>query len=353
MTFSVFRRSGTGLWLSLIAVSVACEALLAHWGIPAFMLLGPMIAAIGLTTTGAGLRIPPVLFVIAQGVLGCMIAGAFPSWIGVELTAHWFMFACGVISVIAASCLIGLIMTHWQILPGSTALWGLSPGAATAMTLMAEAYGADAQLVAFMQYLRVVLVALVSSFLAGFYGLGIHHNFSFTWLFSVAHPLEFGKTLLLAVPVALLASRLRFRAGALLVPLILGVALTHFGVLKITMPLWLLSAAYALIGWRIGLRFNRQLLIYALKKLPQILLCNIALILVCGLLAYILVRWGHIDPLTAWLATSPGGADTAAIIAASSHVDFPFVMAMQMLRFIAVLIIGPLIAKSLTRHITR
>ena len=38
------------------------------------------------------------------------------------------------------------------MLPGTTALWGTSPGAASVMTIMAESYGADMRLVAFMQY---------------------------------------------------------------------------------------------------------------------------------------------------------------------------------------------------------
>jgi uncharacterized protein len=49
--------------------------------------------------------------------------------------------------------------------------------------------------------------------------------------------------------------------------------------------------------------------------------------------------------MTAYLATSPGGADSVAIIAASSHVDTSFVMAMQMARFVAVLIFGPALAR--------
>ena len=43
-------------------------------------------------------------------------------------------------------------MTRWQVLPGTTALWGTSPGAASVMTIMAESYGADVRLVALMQY---------------------------------------------------------------------------------------------------------------------------------------------------------------------------------------------------------
>jgi uncharacterized membrane protein AbrB (regulator of aidB expression) len=54
-------------------------------------------------------------------------------------------------------------------------------------------------------------------------------------------------------------------------------------------------------------------------------------------------------PLTAYLATSPGGADSVAIIAASTHVDVPFVMAMQMARFMLVLIVGPALARSVAR----
>jgi uncharacterized membrane protein AbrB (regulator of aidB expression) len=47
------------------------------------------------------------------------------------------------------------------------------------------------------------------------------------------------------------------------------------------------------------------------------------------------------DPLTAYLATSPGGMDSIAIIASSTNVDTPFIMAMQTVRFLLVLFVGP------------
>jgi uncharacterized membrane protein AbrB (regulator of aidB expression) len=61
----------------------------------------------------------------------------------------------------------------------------------------------------------------------------------------------------------------------------------------------------------------------------------------CGILAGTLTALFHIDPLTAYLATSPGGVDAAAIIAASTKVDTPFVMAMQNVRMIVLLLVGP------------
>ena len=72
---------------------------------------------------------------------------------------------------------------------------------------------------------------------------------------------------------------------------------------------------------------------------------------VCGLLAVLLVYAAGIDPLTAYLATSPGGMDAVAIIAASSNVDIAFVMAMQSLRFLIVLVAGPPLARFIAKRI--
>ena len=72
---------------------------------------------------------------------------------------------------------------------------------------------------------------------------------------------------------------------------------------------------------------------------------------VCGLLAVLLVYAAGIDPLTAYLATSPGGMDAVAIIAASSNVDIAFVMAMQSLRFLIVLVTGPPLARFIAKRI--
>jgi uncharacterized membrane protein AbrB (regulator of aidB expression) len=48
--------------------------------------------------------------------------------------------------------------------------------------------------------------------------------------------------------------------------------------------------------------------------------------------------------LTAYLATSPADLDSGAIIAASSHVDLSFIMALRTIRIVMVLFLGPPIA---------
>jgi uncharacterized membrane protein AbrB (regulator of aidB expression) len=54
-----------------------------------------------------------------------------------------------------------------------------------------------------------------------------------------------------------------------------------------------------------------------------------------------------VDALTAYLATTPGGIDVAAIIATDSDVDVPFVLSMQFARILLVLATGPSLARFL------
>ena len=53
----------------------------------------------------------------------------------------------------------------------------------------------------------------------------------------------------------------------------------------------------------------------------------------------------RVDALSAYLAMSPGGMDTVAIIAATSRVNVPFVLALQAVRLIAVIVFGPRLAR--------
>jgi uncharacterized membrane protein AbrB (regulator of aidB expression) len=54
--------------------------------------------------------------------------------------------------------------------------------------------------------------------------------------------------------------------------------------------------------------------------------------------------------LTAYLATSPGGMDSVAIIAAAAQ-HVAFVMALQSARFLVVLLVGPSVARLVARSL--
>lgn len=339
-------------WPILIALTVPVTGLLLWLHVPAALMLGPLAAGIVFAAAGGQVRFPVSVFAVAQGIVGCLIARMVPLSIVGDILGHWVLFSFGVVSVLAASCGLGWLMTRLQMLPGTTALWGISPGAASVMTFMAESYGADIRLVALMQYLRVFLVAGIAALVARMFGVSSTYGAAAIVWFPEVHWLPLGETLALAIAGPMIARGLNIPAGAFLVPMVVGIGLTHFGFMTIELPTWLLAGSYALVGWNVGLRFTRPLLVHAALALPRILVCSLLLIAICGGIAALFVLVADVDPLTAYLATSPGGSDSIAIIAASTDCDVSFVMAMQTVRMIAVLLLAPVLTKFIAERLT-
>ncbi len=164
---------------------------------------------------------------------------------------------------------------------------------------------------------------------------------------------SFAATLAVAGASGLIGVALRIPGGTLLMPMIVGAVLEGMGLLTIVLPPWLLAVGYTLLGWSVGLGFTRDILGHAYRALPQVALSIVILMGACAVFAFVLVRAAGIDPLTAFLATSPGGMDTVAIIAASSNVDVSFVMALQAVRLVIVLIAGPPLARFVAQRMLR
>lgn len=350
---SLRRRPLPVQWGLILAVSAVLVAALEAVHLPAALLLGPMLAAVAAAGAETEARVNGWVFAMAQGVVGCMMAQSVPLSF-LDVVAHdWPLFLAGVVSAMALATLLGWVLTRWQVLPGTTAVWGSSPGAATAMVLMAEAYGADMRLVAFMQYLRVVCVAICASLVTTFFSSGAGPGAQAIIWFPAISWSGLAATGTVAVIGGLVARRLRIPAGALLVPFAAGSVLQGIGVMTLTLPPWLLAVSYAFVGWSIGLRFSREVIRHAAHAFPRVLASTLLLIAACGGFAAVLVRLAGLDPLTAYLATSPGGADSVAIIAASSDVDLPFVMSMQVVRLVLVVITGPALARLVARHLRK
>ncbi|TXM71793.1 AbrB family transcriptional regulator [Methylobacterium sp. WL12] len=344
-----FPTRTIALWAALIAASALLGFGLKLAQFPAALLLGPMVAAIVFGVRGAPLRMPKPAFQAAQAMIGCMVAHAITAEITKTLIADGPLILLVVGVTVLAGALVGLILTRLRVLPGTTAAWGSSPGGAAAMVAMAEEYGSDPRLVAFMQYVRVAAVVLSASLVARL--LTDSATAGPPAAAEAATFLPVLVTLAVAAVGAGVGLWLRLPAGALIGPMLLGAALHATGVASITLPLPILELAYATIGWYVGLRFTRETLRATLHALPGILVATLAVILLCAGWALGLTHLLAIDFLTAFLATSPGGLDSVAIIAVGSKVDVSFVLAVQTLRLFVVLITGPLLAKWIARAV--
>lgn len=332
-------------WCALILASGLLIFLIELVGLPAALLLGPMLAAITFSGFGHRIEVPRLPFNLAQGVVGLLIARTMTWPIIQEIGTDWFVFVAGVLSVVLAAIALGWLLARMQILPGTTAIWGSFPGAATVMTLMSGSFGADMRLVAFMQYTRVVIVTIVAATIARLWtGTTGEATSQAVWLVAPDW-FALAQTVIAVVAGVYIGRWSRLPAGPMIVPVLAGSALNVFGLIDIELPQILLAVSYAFVGWGIGSRFDRTVIRHARQALPRVLASIFALIAVCGVFAALLVWLVGVDPLTAYLATSPGGADAVAIISASTDVDVAFVMSMQIARFFFVMALGPVMAR--------
>lgn len=348
-TESSSTRSVSQQWMLLLAGSVISTYGMILAGLPGAWLLGPMVAGVVIGVNGGSIQVPTSLSLGAQATVGCMVAGLVTRPVLASFARQWPIFLGVTLSTLLASSTIGWVLTRRRLLPGTTAIWGLSPGAASAMMLMAEAHGGDPRLVAFMQYLRACCVAFLASLIARVWlGTSVSGRPSPAYFSPV--PLgPFAETLAIAVFGIVLARRLRIPSGPLTVPMAVGAILQASEVVEIVLPRWLLAGTYATLGWGIGLQFTRAGLLHAARSLPLILSSIAVLILFCGAVALVLNRVVGTELLTAYLATSPGGVDAAAVIATSAKVDLPFVMGLQTVRLFVVLGLGPVLARFVAR----
>ena len=337
-------------WVALLTLSALISLIWGAAGLPAGLLLGPMIGGIVFGVNGLQLEVPQWPYLGAQALIGAMVSASITPAIIVSLTHNSALFCAVITATLLGAAALGWLISRSGLIPGATAVYGTSPGAASAMVLLSEAEGADARLVAFMQYSRVLLVALGAAIVARFWaGAAGARAPGAPWLI----PVHWGNvaTVLLLAAVGQQAARLlRLQAWALLGPMLLLSALHAGGWLAIDLPRWLLAAAYALLGWHIGLGFRRDFLRHAGQALPVVVGAALCLMGLCGLLAWCLTHVAHIDALTAYLATSPGGLDSVAIIAASTpRVDLPFVLALQSMRLLFVIGLAPLVTRLVVR----
>ena len=237
----------------LLAGSVLFTLGLLSVGLPGAWLLGPMMAGVVIGVNGGSVRVPPVLF------LGARPLWAYGCWPGYPVRSELVRPAMADLSERDAvdpdreQHSAGR-STAAKSLPGTTAIWGLSPGAASAMMLLAEAHGGDPRLVAFMQYLRVVCVAFLASLIARFWigGTGTTARPDPVF-FPALHVVPLAATLAIAGSGMVLARWVKIPSGVLIVPMVLGSVLHVSGVLEIDLPRWLLVGTFA------GARVERRL----------------------------------------------------------------------------------------------
>src|SRR5215210_2915316 len=342
-------------WAVLGVGSLLAGLIAQRTGLPAGWLVGPMLVALVVALVWEGHPAVPGLGRIASlAVVGGVLASAFQPSVLPLIFRHWLPVSLVVCGTLLLSLGTGLLLSSLVRIDRKTAALGALPGAASGMLAMSDPLGADARLVALMQYTRVVVVVvtapLVGRLMTGAApqpasGQGLQAASEEVDLLVQGTVQTSAVTVLVAVLGAWAGTRLRLPAGALLGPLILGIALAELGVVHLAWPPGAPQAAYLVLGLWVGLLFDGASVKRAGRLFPFVLASAVGLVLACAALGWALAELTGIDGMTAYLATTPGGIESVAIVALGTGADAPLVLAVQMLRLLAVVFAGSLLGR--------
>jgi len=339
-----------GRWAALALATAAAAVAFDRIGIPSASLFSALL--VGLVAALSPPRMPDVpagVFRAAQAVTGVSLGVYVQSSSLSAVASAWLPVALVSAATLGLSLLCGWVLVKTVRLDPATAALGMVAGGASGIVGMAEELGADDRLVAVMQYLRVLVVVLLTPVLVAvaFSNPHGHHGGG-----SPANAPVFGNArdwALMGAALALgalLAVVARIPAGSLLGPMIVAAVLAvTIGGFQV--PALVREPAFAAIGLQVGLRFTPGLLREAGRLLLPTLACIAGLLLACFGLGLILHWTAGVSVLDAYLATTPGGLYAVLAAAFGTGADTTFVIAVQTLRLFVMVLLAPLLVRRL------
>jgi uncharacterized protein len=307
--------------------------------------------ALALLRPGSRAAVPRPAFIAAQATLGVMLGTYVESSSLSALADDWLPVALVSVATLVLSVGAGVALSRTTAVDEPTGALGMVAGGASGIVAMADELGADARLVAFMQYLRVLVVVLSIPLVAAvaFPGPGGGAAPSDGPLLGSVE----GWVLTAAVAVvgALLARRTGLPAATLLGPLILAGVVSLALPDELAVPPLVREVAFGLIGLEVGLRFTAETVRAMGRLLGPVLLAIVALMAFSFLLAVALAATTSATLLDSYLATTPGGLYAVVAVAFGSGADTTFVVAVQTLRLLSLVILAPWVVRWVVRRV--
>ena len=285
------------------------------------------------------------MFTGAQGVTGVTLGAYLQSSSLTAIAGSWLPVVFVSLATLALSIGTGAVLARTTELDPATAALGSIAGGASGIVGMSDELGGDDRLVAFMQYLRVLVVVLLTPAVAAFTGghgasggpSGPPFGDLEGWLLTAA-----------IAPAGVLAGR-RLKLPSLIGPMIIAGALTLAGA-GFAVPPVLRELAFGLIGLMVGLRFTLATLRTVGRLVIPVLLSLAALLIACFGLAVMLHLTADVSLRDAYFATTPGGLYAVLAIAVGAGADTTFILAVQALRVFVMILLAPLAVRWVVRR---
>ena len=341
------------MWMVLTVLASAAVGLcLMKLKVPGGMLVGAIVGAAALNLTTQQAFIYPEARVVAQSLtgayIGCMVTRQdvlhLPKLIRPYLTVMG--------SLLVLNLCMGFLfyaVTDFDLL---TCLFCAAPGGVSDTPLIAMDMGADASIVAVMQFVRMLFgMGCLPSIIMLSDRLIEPETARETDSKAVqAHSgkaagkkpslLGFLPIFAAALAAGILGKLSGLPAGTMSAALLITAALNIAGLCH-GMPMWLRRVAQVISGCCIGSGIAREQ-VFQMRQLalPAVALC-LGYIACCVGVGYLVSRLFHMDLREAMLTLSPAGATEMALIAADLGVESANLVVLQLCRLVGVMLFFP------------
>jgi membrane AbrB-like protein len=319
---------------------------------PVAWMLGPMAAGVFIAlVSGRSRPFPDQLQQGAQMVLGLSTALTFTPDAITLLGSQFPALLVTIVIIGALSMANGWLLYRHAGIDRASGFLGSIPGAAGAMVAMSQEVGADARVVAVLQYLRLLTVAFLSPLIVKFL---IPPEAAVPDSTPSRDPVallpdQAGLLLLLLAGLAggWLGRRVRLPAANFLGPLLVTLLCNWTGLVRGPLPRPVFLAALLAIGVGVGIRFDWPTL-RGLRRAALIAFVEVLALMAASIaLGYGLAWMAGIELSAAILGTMPGAMEAQIASAVGMGVNAPLVVSMHLVRVLLLIVAGPWIAQRL------
>ncbi|MGB8953750.1 MAG: AbrB family transcriptional regulator [Tumebacillaceae bacterium] len=318
--------------------------------IPLPFILGPMTAVTAWRLlTKRQLAWPSSLRNTGLLILGCMLGSSFTRDTVGEFAHDLPLMLLATLLLIGFSLFLGYWVARASKVNMITAIFGFVPGGLTQMVAIAdEIPKVDITIVTFMQTVRLMGVIFIVPFLA-VHGIGggvvdTHAVSPMTSPFALNLPdvptYSWPAYIAAALGGAWIAQRIKLQGAFLLGPLFSVAMMVLFGLPTPQLPNLLVTAGQLLIAAHLGLSIKPGALKNA-KLTSLTVLSSIVLVLFSLLLGWLLSLLSHMETITGFLSTAPGGMAEMGVTAKMVDADLSMVSGYHLFRLFFIMFVLP------------
>lgn len=321
-------------------IGIAGAVIASALGLPAPFLIGPAVAVTVGGLAGLSLSVPHVVRNVCFIIVGVSMGSTVTPGIFVAARTWPLSFVMVFIAIVILLFAAAWVLQRVFSYDRTTALLAASPGHLSYVLSLAAEMRCDLRAVSISQSVRVLALTISVPLIVEVFDLAGDDV--------IVLPQTMDLPILVAILVAsalfgLLFKRWRFPAAMLLGGVFVSIATHITGTVHGSVPNWMLTPTYILLGSLIGTRFSGVALAdLRIAFVSGLVVTFVVMVLAAGIAVFV-SYFANVPLDAALIAFSPGGLETMAAMAVMLHADPTYVGAHHVLRLMFLSVLMPIV----------